>query len=139
MESSHNRLMTLVRTLKDCCQKKEDELCRQLSLNNSQYACLLLFPASGTVGVNELSHVIDLSPSRTSRVAETLVRGGFLSRRTPESDRRSQLLRLTPKGRRAKAAIERLTAECESRLLESLPTDRIPEIQRGIEALIQAF
>jgi DNA-binding MarR family transcriptional regulator len=139
MESGHNRLMTLVRMLRDCCQKKEDELCRQLSLNNSQYACLLLFPASGTVGVNELSRIINLSPSRTSRVAESLVRGGLLSRRTPASDRRSQLLRLTPKGRRAKAAIERLTAECESRLLENLSAGRVPEIQQGIEALIRAF
>jgi DNA-binding MarR family transcriptional regulator len=139
MESGRNRLMTLVRMLKDCCQQKEDELCRQLSLNHSQYACLLLFPASGTVGVNELSRLLHLSPSRTSRVADSLVGDGFLSRRTPPSDRRSQLLRLTTKGRRAKAAIERLTAECESRLLESLPSDRVPEIQRGIEALIRAF
>lgn len=139
MESGPYRLMNLVRMLRDCCQRKEDELCRQLSLNNSQYACLLLFPASGTVGVNELSRIIHLSPSRTSRVAETLVRGGFLSRRTPASDRRSQLLSLTPQGRRAKAAIERLTAGCESRLLANLPVDRIPEIQRGIEALIRAF
>ena len=139
MQSGPNSLMTLVRQLRDCCQRKEDELCGQLSLNSSQYECLLLFPESGSVSVNELSGILKLSVSRTSRIIDTLVRGGFLSRRTPDTDRRSRRLRLTPKGRVSRKTIDRLVAECESRLMAHLPARRVPEIRREIEALIKAF
>ncbi len=139
MSSGPAGLMALIRQLRDCCQRKEDELCRQLSLNNSQFACLLLFPSSGSVGVNELSGILKLSVSRTSRIADSLVREGFVSRRTPETDRRAQSLRLTPKGRKARAAINRLTTECESRLLAHLPPERASTIQSEIEHLIRAF
>lgn len=139
MESSQARMMTLVRLLRDCCLRKEDELCRHLSLNNSQYACLLVFPPSESITVGDLSRLMELSPSRTSRIADNLVRRGFLSRRIPDSDRRSQLLKLAPAGRKVKEAIEQLSIECERRLLDSLSAERVSQAREGIEALIQAF
>ena len=40
-----------------------------------------------------------LSPSRASRIVDSLVRGGLLARRTMDQDRRTQLVTLTSAGR----------------------------------------
>ena len=76
-------------------------MCQKLGLTASQFACLLALPEqAGEFNVHQVAEVMGLSPSRTSRIVDSLVRDGLLSRRTLDSDRRTQLVALTSTGGR---------------------------------------
>ena len=121
-------LVGLVRTIRDCCQRKEGEMCRQLALTASQFACLSAMPEqAGELKVQQVAKVMGLSPSRTSRIVDSLVRAGVLDRRTLERDRRTQLVTLTPAGREKWQLAQRLLVECEEKLQARLSDQRWQE------------
>jgi DNA-binding MarR family transcriptional regulator len=133
-------LTGLVRTIRDCCQRQEGELCQKLGLNPSQFACLLAMPEqAGEFNVHEVAEVMGLSPSRASRIVDSLVRGGLLSRRTLNSDRRTQLVALTSAGQAKWQEAHKLLAECERKLLAHLSPQRRRELAETLKDLIQAW
>jgi DNA-binding MarR family transcriptional regulator len=133
-------LVGLVRTMRDCCQRKEAELCRKLALTASQFACLLALPEpGGELNVHRVAESMGLSPSRTSRIVDSLVRAGLLARRTMDRDRRTQLVTLTFTGRQKWQLAHRLLVECEEHLLSKLEGERSQELAATMKALINAW
>lgn len=133
-------LIGLVRTMRDCCQKQEGKMCQKLGLTPSQFACLLAMPEqAGEFNVNEVAEVMGLSPSRASRIVDSLVRGGLLSRCTLDSDRRTQVVALTPDGREKWHEAHRLLAECEKKLLAHLTPERKQEFAENLKTLISTW
>ncbi len=133
-------LIGLVRTIRDCCERKEEEMCRELALTASQFACLLAIPAeAGELNVHQIARNIGISPSRTSRIVESLVQRGALSRRTTADDRRLQWLALTPAGREKQQLAQKLMAECETALLAKLSPQRSQELTETLKELISAW
>lgn len=133
-------LVGLVRTIRDCCQRKEGEMCRKLALTASQFACLLAMPEqAGELKVQQVAKVMGLSPSRASRIVDSLVRAGWLDRRTLDRDRRTQLVTLAPAGREKWQLAHKLLAECEKRLLAHLPPQRSQEMAETLRTLINAW
>ncbi len=133
-------LTGLVRTMRDCCQRQEGLLCRKLALTPSQFACLLAMPErAGEFKVQEVAEVMGLSPSRTSRIVDSMVRGGLFSRRTLSSDRRTQLVALTSTGQEKWQEGHKLLSECEKRLLAQLPPQRRRELAETLKMIIKAW
>jgi DNA-binding MarR family transcriptional regulator len=133
------RLVGLVRALRDCCQRQEGEMCHRLALTTSQFACLLAMPETGSRNINKVSEAMGLSPSRASRVADSLVRSGLLDRRVAHHDRRQQVLALTPLGRSKWQAAHKLLLECEQKLLSQLRGQRSQELAEAFETVIKAL
>ena len=77
-------MIGLVRAMRDCCQRQEGEMCHKLSLTASQFACLLAMPETGELTVHQVAKVMGLSPSRASRIVDSLVREGLLERQTTD-------------------------------------------------------
>jgi DNA-binding MarR family transcriptional regulator len=133
-------LLGLVRTMRDCCQRQEGEMCRQLALTASQFGCMLAIPEpAGELPVHQVAKVMGLSASRASRIVDSLVRAGLLDRRTMDSDRRTQLLTLTPAGHEKWHLAHKLLAECEKKLLAHLPPQRSQEMRETLQTLISAW
>ncbi len=133
-------LVGLVRTMRDCCQRKEGELCRKLGLTASQFACLLSMPEQGgEFKVHQVAKTMGLSPSRTSRIVDSLVQAGLLARRAMDRDRRTQLVTLTFTGRQKWQLAHRLLVECEEHLLSKLQGQRSQELAATMQALINAW
>jgi DNA-binding MarR family transcriptional regulator len=132
-------LIGLVRRIRDCCQRKEGEICQELTLTSSQFACLLAMPETGALNVNELGEAIELSPSRTSRVVDSLVRLGLLDRQTTDNDRRQQHLTLTSAGLAKWHKAHLLLGECEQRLLSHLSGQQARELEDALKMVIQAL
>ncbi len=133
-------LTGLVRTIRDCCQRQEGVMCRKLALTPSQFACLVAMPSpAAELNVHQVAKVMGLSPSRTRRIVDALVRGGIFSRRTLESDRRTQLVALTASGRDKWQEAHKLLAECEKRLLGHLPQQRTEDLAETLKTLINAW
>jgi DNA-binding MarR family transcriptional regulator len=132
-------LMGLVRTIRDCCQRKEGEMCDQLGLTASQFACLLAIPETGALNVQQISEAMGLSQSRTSRVVEALVREGLCDRQTMADDRRQQHLTLTSVGREKWYKAHKLLLECEQKLLSQLSADRSRKLEEALKTVINAL
>lgn len=133
-------LVGLVRTIRDCCQRKEGELCRQLALTASQFACLLVLPEqAGELKMQQVAKVMGLSQSRASRVVDSLVRAGLLERRPLASDRRTQLVTLAPAGREKWQLAQKLLVECEEKLQAKLSEQRSQEMEATLRTLINAW
>jgi MarR family transcriptional regulator for hemolysin len=133
-------LTGLVRTIRDCCQQKEGQLCKKLGLTRSQFACLVAMPApAAELNVHQMSTAMGLSDSRACRVVDSLVKRGLLLRHAPDSDRRIQLLGLTAAGRKKWQHAQKLLAECEEKLQEQLPPERTQELAKTLKTLIDAW
>jgi DNA-binding MarR family transcriptional regulator len=138
-QSAVPRLVGLVRALRDCCHRQEGEMCHQLALTASQFACLLAMPETGARNVHEVGQTMGLSPSRASRVVDSLVRSGLLDRGAADNDRRKQILTLTSLGRTKWLAAHKLLLECEQKLLSHLTTQRSRELEEAFKSVIKAL
>jgi DNA-binding MarR family transcriptional regulator len=133
-------LLGLVRTMRDCCQRQEGEMCRKLALTASQFGCLLgITEPAGELNVHQVAEFMGLSASRASRIVDSLVRAGLFNRRTMDSDRRTQLVSLTPVGQEKWQKAHQLLAECEEKLMAHLPPQRSQEMRETLQMLISAW
>jgi DNA-binding MarR family transcriptional regulator len=137
MEQS--QIVRWVRVLRGCCERHESSVCQELGLSASQLACLLSLPADQELGMGALARRLGLSPSRASRVADSLVRRELLSRRTPDKDRRALSVRLTRAGRSSQRAVERALAHCEQKLRRQLTTAQARQAERSLALVVAAF
>jgi DNA-binding MarR family transcriptional regulator len=133
------RLIGLVRAMRDCCQRQEGEMCDKLSLTASQFACLLAMPDTGELTIHQIGNVMGLSPSRASRITDSLVRGGLLDRKTMTHDRRQLQLTLTEKGRQKWQTAHMLLQECEQKLLKHMSGQNSRELEETFRTVIKAF
>jgi DNA-binding MarR family transcriptional regulator len=138
-QSTIPRLIGLVRTLRECCQRQETEMCHLLALTGSQFACLLAMPETDACNVQEVAQAMGLSPSRTSRVVDSLVRSGLLDRSAQENNRRKQVLVLTPLGRSKWRSARKLLLECEQKLLSQLTAQPSHELEEAFRMVIAAL
>jgi DNA-binding MarR family transcriptional regulator len=133
-------LVGLVRTIRDCCQQKEGEMCHKLALSVSQFACLLSIPEPfGELNVSQVAKTMRLSPSRVSRIVDSLVHHGLLHRRTMDSDRRTHLLALTSGGIEKWQSAHKLLGECEEHLLSKLSPHHLKELAETLRVLINVW
>jgi DNA-binding MarR family transcriptional regulator len=72
--------------------------------------------AAGAARIGELAGALEVSKQAASRVVELLVQRGYCDRLADPDDRRSALIVLTRRGRRAVAALRRAVEEIEHRL-----------------------
>jgi DNA-binding MarR family transcriptional regulator len=105
-----------------------------------QGSCLLAMPEqTDGLNVRQVAEVIGLSPSRASRIVDSLVSDGLLDRRTSDSDRRTQLLALTSAGREKWHSMHGLLVECEKMLLSQLTPQRSRELEETLRTLINIW
>jgi DNA-binding MarR family transcriptional regulator len=142
---SHNKtsstsLTGLIRAIRDCCQRREEEMCKQLDLTSSQFACLIAVPRQpGELAIQDIATALGLSHSRTSRIVDSMVRDGLLNRHTMASDRRTQLVSMTPRGKKKWQAVQKLQEECEKKLREHLNVHRPQKLEGALKALADAW
>jgi len=129
----------LVRSIRDCCQRKEGEMCQQLALTASQFACLLAMPETSALNVHQLGEALGLSPSRASRIVDSLVREGLFDRQTTDNDRRQQHLTLTSPGRAKWHKAHMLLMECEQKLLSQLSAQPSRDLEEALKTVINAL
>jgi DNA-binding MarR family transcriptional regulator len=96
-------------------------------------------PETGDLIVHRVAKVMGLSPSRASRIVDSLVRDGLLERRTADKDRRRQFLALTAAGRTKWQTAHELLVECEQKLLSHLSARNSRELAEAFQMVIDAL
>ncbi|MEI9995763.1 MAG: MarR family transcriptional regulator [Rhizomicrobium sp.] len=69
------------------------------------FAVVTLLDERGAMSVGELASVLGISHAAVSQVRGEVIKAGLVAGRADPADRRRQILALTPKGRRAIAAL----------------------------------
>lgn len=93
----------------------------------------------GGASVSAVAEHIGLTLPSASKLADGLVRRGYLKRRSDPGDRRTTRLEATAKGRRVVTAARAETRKVFAGLLAGMSADQLAEIMEAAESLAGVF
>jgi DNA-binding MarR family transcriptional regulator len=88
---------------------------------NPRGHCVLSAAMSGEFTQKELADAVGLDKTTMVVTIDELERGGFAERVPSTTDRRARIIRVTPAGRKVVAKGEKVVAEIQEDVLDSLP------------------
>ncbi len=132
-------LYELVTELRNRCGQREDEIRAKAGLTPGAYHCLVAMTEDEELTGREVARRIRVSPSRASRIVDSLVRAGFVKRRDGPTDRRVTLVSLTTEGAVLRKRVSEIHAECEAELIAAFDDQELRSLKTGIKRLIGAF
>src|SRR6266540_857077 len=103
-------------------------------LTPSQAAAILLIGPQG-IHLTELAEQGQITKQAMMQVVDELERQGFLRRTTDPSDARAKIVRLTPKGTRAKGEARRAVNGVETRIRRRLGDSRYEALRASLARL----
>ena len=120
-------LMSVVRDLLYVEDRTSDLPLRQL------HVCVTLY--GGPLSMSELSRRLGVSTSSMTQIADRLERAGMVARQASEPDRRIRCLILTPRGRRALQAHEKVRQQRLATAFSTLDAAAREKLLAGLEVL----
>ena len=130
--------MELALNLGRRCSERQDELRAELGLSRAELTCLRALPQEGTA-CGDLARAMGLSPSRSTRIVDGLVKRGLAERRPDGEDRRRCIVVPTGQGATAIGRIAEHMASCERSIRAELsPTDQT-KAARGMRLMLEAL
>jgi DNA-binding MarR family transcriptional regulator len=81
------------------CQEKEAWLAEKHGLFQAEFKCLRLFGSDESLNNTQISKRMKLSPSRLTRIIDTLVQKGYMKREIEQYDRRNMRVFLSRRGK----------------------------------------
>ncbi len=93
------RLANLTFSLLARCQEKEAWLAKEHGLFQAEFKCLRLFGSDESLNNTQISKRMKLSPSRLTRIIDTLVQKGYMKREIEQYDRRNMKVFLSRRGK----------------------------------------
>ena len=109
------------------------------NLLHREFRVLLSIETGETVSGTDLARRNGLSPSRMSRLIDSLASKGFLAREIDPDDRRFTRLSLTPAGRKKMAEALAFKEVCESKIRARLSDHEFGIIQKALNILSYAM
>jgi DNA-binding MarR family transcriptional regulator len=131
----NERLFELILAVKRKCQRNEEQIQAELGLSQAEFNALMVLDEGQEISGSEFAERMALSPSRSSRVLNTLVLDGYVKALAGPRDRRAVVISLTPKGRRAKQRIADHMEMCERRICGGLDEESLGQVKRALESL----
>ena len=114
------RLADLTFNLLARCQEKEAWLAEKHGLFQAEFKCLRLFGSDESLNNTQISKRMKLSPSRSTRIIETLVQKGYMKREIEQSDRRNMSLFLSRRGKTLTNKLNKAFIEIHSEILKDI-------------------
>ena len=134
-----HHLFEIILRIKNRCQSKEEEICNQYDLSHAEFNGLLALDKHQSLTASEWANRMGLSPSRTSRVLNTMLKKDFCTTTTPLDNRRSILISLTQTGSQKQQNIREAMLACEEQILNGLSPGEQQQLTRALELLIKNF
>ncbi|WCB95881.1 hypothetical protein DSM104299_04632 [Baekduia alba] len=86
--------------------------------------------------VNRLAELLGVTKQSASKLADDMIRAGFLERAPDPDDRRRVRLTLSDRGNAVRLSALRTSAKLETELAEALGVRAVPALRRALLALI---
>ena len=125
----------LILKLKHFCHCNERKISIDCQINLAELKGIKAMGWDEAITCSDFSKRINLSPSRSSRIIDNLVKKKLLLRKTREDDRRSIFLYLTKKGWELKENIAQEEKKFEQLLAAQLNDADIEIIKKGLKLL----
>jgi DNA-binding MarR family transcriptional regulator len=132
-------IVDLIIELKKGCMEDEKQVRTICNISLAEYKGIIKIDTEESITCNALSQKMGLSPSRGSRIIDSLVRKGYLLRITNPEDRRSFFLSLSAKGTKIKKQIEQEKTNCEYRIRKNLSLKEAKLVKEGLELITKIF
>jgi len=113
-----------------------NRLLRPQGLNVGRYRVLGVLARFGRCSMTEVANYTAMERTTLTRIADQLVRAGYVDRTSSDRDRRQVLLELTPAGRQAHRPAVAALAAYNSQALEGIPEGALRETARTLIALV---
>lgn len=133
------RLFELILAIKRKCQGNEEQIQTELGLSQAEFNALIVLDGKQQMLCHDFAERMGLSPSRGSRVLNTLVRHGYVSTQLSPDDRRASLISLTGRGKRMRGKIVSRMGACEKRIHDSLGKRGRRLVSEALELLESVF
>ena len=102
------------------CQEKEAWLAEKHGLFQAEFKCLRLIGSDKSLNNTQISKRMKLSPSRLTRIIDTLVQKGYMKREIEQSDRRNMSLFLSRRGKILTNKLNKAFIEIHSEILKDI-------------------
>jgi DNA-binding MarR family transcriptional regulator len=102
------------------CQEKEAWLAEKHGLFQAEFKCLRLIGSEKSLNNTQISKRMKLSPSRSTRIIDTLVQKGYMKREIEQSDRRNMSLFLSRRGKILTNKLNKAFIEIHSEILKDI-------------------
>ena len=115
-----DRLANLTFNLLARCQEKEGWLAEKHGLFQAEFKCLRLLGSDESLNNTQISKRMKLSPSRLTRIIDTLVQKGYMKREIEQSDRRNMRVFLSRRGKILTNKLNKVFIEIHSEILKDI-------------------
>jgi DNA-binding MarR family transcriptional regulator len=133
------KIIDLIFQLKRMCALEEEDIGAQVGLTTSEVFCILAIEPQEEVSSNTLSRRMNLSPSRGSRVVDSLIARGHLERKADPDDRRYIRLSLTPSGKKCRLNVLKAKNKCEHKIEKKLDVEQRTLVVNGLKTLLNVL
>lgn len=132
-------LLDLIMELKNICMEDEEKIRTVCNISLAGYKGITQIDIKEKITCNLLSQKMDLSPSRGSRIIDSLVRRGYFLRTTNPGDRRSFVISLSPKGLKIRKKIKQERSNCEERISNKFSKKQVKIIKEALDLISDAY
>ena len=94
-KQSAEQLANLTFNLLARCQEKESRLADEHNLLEAELKCLRLMTFEESLNNKDIAEIMNLSPSRITRIMDGLVKKGYMLREIDKNDRRNMKIALS--------------------------------------------
>ena len=115
-----DRLANLTFNLLARCQEKEAWLAEKHGLFQAEFKCLRLLGSDESLNNTQISKRMKLSPSRSTRIIDTLVQKGYMKREIEQDDRRNMRVFLSRRGKILTNKLNKAFIEIHSEILKDI-------------------
>ena len=120
------------------CHKKEVDLAEEHSLHHVEFKCLRLFDVDGNMNNKDIAERMNLSPSRTTRIMDGLVKKRYMKRAIDRGDRRNRKISLTKRGKMLTNKINDAFINIHSEILKEIKVSEHESLITTMEHLQSA-
>jgi len=121
------------------CQEKEARLAESFGISVSDFRTLRMFRTETELHTKTLVERVRVSNSRLTRILDELEGKKFLTRFLDPADRRSMIVRLTPKGVALVEKLENRYIAIHEEILEGIPEELHEPLLIGLQKLLKSL
>jgi len=136
---SDNNILNLIVKLKLNKTLDQEHISMICNLSLAEYRGIMAQKNGEEMTCQKMSEVMDLSPSRSSRVIDNLVRKGYFIRKISSHDRRSVAVTLSNKGKEVRGRIKQNREQLERDIQRNFSDDEINMIKNSLKMLLDYF
>lgn len=118
---------------------KEEIIAEKHGVKHSEYRCLRAFGEYEVINNKELSRRLHLSPSRLTRIADSLVRKGFLAKTIDVKDKRYHYFELKEKGKALYKEVNKVYVKIHREILSNIDYRQHDCLMSAMDSYLKAL